>query len=46
VSHRTILEQEIYEQFVDQGMDPMTADIMARDWAEDSGEYEQQGDPE
>lgn len=30
---REILEQEFYEQFIDQGIDPDTADEMARDWA-------------
>ena len=37
---RTVLEQEFYEQFIDQGLDEFSANEMARDWAIDSGEYD------
>jgi hypothetical protein len=37
---RTMLEQEFFEQFRDQGMDEYSAAEMARDWAIDSGEYD------
>ena len=40
MSNRTILEQEFYEQFRDQGMDEYSAAEMAREWAVDSGEYD------
>jgi len=39
---RTMLEQEFYEQFIDQGMDQDTADEMAHDWAINQGEYDQE----
>lgn len=35
---RSILEQEIFEQLTDQGADETTADIMARDFADESEE--------
>jgi hypothetical protein len=37
---RTMLEQEFYEQFKDQGMDDYAANEMAHDWAIDQGEYD------
>lgn len=37
---RTVLEQEFYEQFIDQGMDEYSANEMAHEWAIDSGEYD------
>lgn len=42
MSNRTILEQEFYEQFRDQGMDEYSANEMAREWAIDSGEYDKE----
>ncbi|MDR6574331.1 hypothetical protein J2X60_002990 [Curtobacterium sp. 320] len=35
MSGRTILQQELYEQFLDQGVDEDTADIMCREYADD-----------
>lgn len=29
-----MLEQELYEQFIDEGMDADSADFLAREWAE------------
>lgn len=40
MADRTMLEQEFYEQFRDQGMDEYTANEMAREWAIDAGEYD------
>jgi len=36
-----MLEQEFYEQFREQGMDEFMAAEMSRDWAIDSGEYDE-----
>lgn len=41
---RTMLEQEIFEQFIDQGVDEYGASVMAREWAVESGEYDEDGD--
>ena len=41
MSSRTMLEQEFYEQFIDQGLDEYRADEMAHEWAIDSGEYDE-----
>lgn len=41
MTSRTMLEQEFYEQFLAQGLDEYRADEMARDWAIDSGEYDE-----
>lgn len=38
MGRRSVLEQEFYEQLRDQGVDETTADVMARDWAEDTEE--------
>ena len=43
---RTTLEQEFYEQFIDQGMGEYQASEMAREWAIDSGEYDTPEQPE
>lgn len=32
---RSILQQEFFEQMRDQGIDEDTADLMAREWADD-----------
>lgn len=39
---RTMLEQEFYEQFRDQGMDEYMAAEMAHDWAVDAGDYDEE----
>ena len=38
MSRRGPLEAELYEQFIDQGLDEMSADIMSSEIAADSGE--------
>ena len=35
-------EQEMYEQFIEQGADERTADLIAREWAHDVGEYDEE----
>ncbi|GLU88924.1 hypothetical protein [Agromyces sp. NBRC 114283] len=35
MARRTMLEQEIYEQMIEQGVDEMTADIVASEVADD-----------
>jgi hypothetical protein len=35
-----MLEQEIYEQMIAQGMDEFSADLLAQDMAVDMGEYD------
>ena len=33
MTRRTMLEQELYEQFIDEGVDQTTADLVAREQA-------------
>lgn len=40
---RTTLEQEMFEQFMDQGLHEDDASEFARDWAIESGEYLEPG---
>lgn len=39
---QTMLEREFYEQFREQGMDDFMAAEMAREWAIDCGEYDEE----
>jgi len=44
VARRTMLEQEMYEAMVEQGVDEFSADFLARDAAVDMGEYDSETD--